>query len=53
MKGEVLVRHRTTKSEDLLLSEDWKGHREKKEKKRTLEDNSCKVLNLTFVFGCF
>ena len=26
---------------------------EGKERKRTLKDDSCKVLNLAFLFGCF
>ena len=26
---------------------------EEKERKRTLEDDSCKVLNLAFLFNCF
>ena len=49
-KEEVLVWHFISKSEDLLLFGEriWG-----EERKRTLKDDSCKVLNFTFLFGCF
>ena len=48
-KEEVLVWHFTIKSEDLLLF--GRGYGEEKERKRTLKDDSCKVLNLAFLFS--